>query len=205
LGAAIIVAFNVSKEGMMTRFWLSLGLAASLLAAGPALGQEPTQGYSADELAAILERDADPTFNADELAAILTPIRTRGLTPGTGIEPGSPGSGVVPDLKVRFGFDSAELAPAAKTQLDELGRALQTENLQAYRFRIAGYTDASGSEQYNERLSQQRASAVASYLTSQHGVTTDRLQALGLGERELADPQNPNDGVNRRVEVRTLD
>jgi flagellar motor protein MotB len=187
---------------MMTRFWLSLGLAASSLAA-PALGEEPTQGFSADELTTILKRD--PTFNADELAAILTPVRTRGLTPGTGIEPGSPGSGVVPDLKVRFGFDSADLAPAAKVQLDELGRALQTEDLRSYRFRIAGYTDASGSEQYNERLSQQRASAVASYLTSQHGVTTDRLQALGLGERDLADPQNPNDGVNRRVEVRTLD
>jgi outer membrane protein OmpA-like peptidoglycan-associated protein len=188
---------------MMKRLWLCLGLAASLWAA-PALGQEPTSGYSADELATILKRDADPTFNADELAAILTPVRTRGLTAGTGIEPGSPGSGVVPDLKVRFGFDSAELEPTSKAQLDELGRALQTEDLRSYRFQIAGHTDAAGSDQYNEWLSQQRASAVASYLTNQHGVTGDRLQAMGLGERELADPQNPTDGVNRRVEIRTL-
>ena len=188
----------------MTRFWLGLGLAASLWAA-PALGQETAPGYSADELAAILRRDADPTFNADELAAILAPVRTRGLTAGAGIEPGSPGSGVVPDLKVRFGFDSAEIDPGAKAQLDELGRALQTEALRSYRFRIAGHTDAAGSDQYNEWLSQQRASAVASYLMDQHGVTSDRLQAQGLGERELADPQNPRAGANRRVEVRTLE
>jgi outer membrane protein OmpA-like peptidoglycan-associated protein len=194
----------IPKEGTMTRFWLGLGLAASLWAA-PTLGQETAPGYSADELAAILMRDADPTFNADELAAILNPVRTRGLTAGTGIQPGSPGSGVVPDLKVRFGFDSAELEPSARAQLDEFGRALQTDTLRSYRFQIAGHTDAAGSDQYNERLSQQRASAVASYLTDRHGVTTDRLQALGLGERELADPQNPSDGVNRRVEVRTLD
>jgi outer membrane protein OmpA-like peptidoglycan-associated protein len=189
---------------MMTRLWLCLGLAAFLWAA-PTVGQEQTPGYSADELAEILKRDADPTFNADELAAILNPLRTRGLTAGTGIEPGSPGSGVVPDLKIRFGFDSADLQPAARAQLDELGRALQTEDLQAFRFQIAGHTDAAGSEQYNEQLSQRRATAVASYLKDRHGVTNDRLQALGLGERELADPQNPSDGVNRRVEVRTLD
>jgi outer membrane protein OmpA-like peptidoglycan-associated protein len=188
---------------MMTRFWLCLGLAASVWAV-PALGQETAPDYSADELAVILRRDADPTFNADELAAILAPVRTRGLTAGTGIQPGSPGSGIVPDLKVRFGFDSAEIQPAAKAQLDELGRALQAEALRAYRFQIAGHTDAAGSEQYNERLSQQRASAVATYLMTQHGVTSDRLQALGLGEQELADPANPSDGVNRRVEVRTL-
>jgi outer membrane protein OmpA-like peptidoglycan-associated protein len=189
---------------MMTRLWLFLGLATSLWAA-PALGQEPMPDYSADELATILKRDADPTFNANELAAILTPVRTRGLTPGTGIKPGDPGSGVVPDLKVLFRFDSAELQPPAKAQLDELGRALQTEDLRAYRFQIAGHTDALGSDQYNEWLSQQRASAVASYLTDRHAITKDRLETLGRGERELADPQNPSDGINRRVEVRTLD
>ena len=86
-----------------------------------------------------------------------------------------------------------------------MGRALQTEQLREHRFQIAGHTDAAGSAQYNERLSQQRATAVATYLADRHGVTTDRLQALGLGEQELADPQNPSDGINRRVEVRTLE
>ena len=86
-----------------------------------------------------------------------------------------------------------------------MGRALQTEDLQAFRFQITGHTDGVGSEQYNECCLSSRATSAASYLTDRHGITNDRLQALGRGERELADPQNPSDGVNRRVEVRTLD
>jgi outer membrane protein OmpA-like peptidoglycan-associated protein len=189
---------------MTMRYWLGLGLAASIFAT-PVVGQEETPGYSADELSAILQRDDRPEFAADELAAILSPMRTRGLNPGAGIEPGSPGSGVVPDLKVRFGFDSAELTPQARAQLDELGRALQTDALRNFKFQIGGHTDAAGSDKYNEWLSQQRASSVSAYLAEQHRVEADRLNPIGFGKRELADPNDPMSGVNRRVEVRTVE
>lgn len=193
---------SASKEAaIMMRFWLGLGLAASI-SATPALGQDSS--YSGEEPAAILERAPSPEFGADELSAILTPMRTRGLTAGTGIEPGAPGSGVVPDLKINFGFDSAELTPEARAQLDELARAMRSEPLRTFSFRIGGHTDAAGSEAYNDWLSQERANAVAEYLAEQHGISGDRLQASGLGERELADADNPMSWVNRRVEVRTL-
>lgn len=188
---------------MNMRYWLGLGLAASLCAT-PALAQEETPGYSADELAAILSRNADPVVGAEELAAILNPVRTRGLTAGTGIDAGAPGSGVVPDLKVRFGFNSSELSSSSRRQLDELGRAMQMDALRSLRFQIGGHTDSAGSDQYNEWLSQERAGAVAAYLSQQYGIGGDRLQAVGFGERELADPQDPKSGVNRRVEVRTI-
>jgi OmpA-OmpF porin, OOP family len=191
---------RVLVEATMTlRSWFGLGLGLAVtLCAVPVLGQGVAPSYTADELAAILNRDAEP-------AAIQNPVLTRGLTAGTGTEAGAPGSGVVPDLRVTFAFGSADLTPAARAQLDELGRALQMDALTSFRFRISGHTDSVGSDEYNEWLSQERAASVASYLANQHGVDSQRLEAIGLGEREMADPQDPKSGANRRVEIRTLD
>ena len=192
--------FRVLVEATMTSrslFVLGLGLAVSLSAA-PVLAQGVEPSYTADELAAILNRDGGS-------AAIGSPVQTRGLTAGQGVDAGAPGSGVVPDLRVTFAFGSADLTPEARAQLDELGQALKMDALTSFRFRISGHTDAVGSDDYNEWLSQERAASVASYLEGQHGVESERLQAIGLGEREMADPQNPRSGTNRRVEIRTLD
>jgi outer membrane protein OmpA-like peptidoglycan-associated protein len=186
---------------MTVRYWLGLGLAASLLAA-PALADDPS--YNPDTLSAMPQLAQAPEFDADDLAAILTPLRTRGLTAGTGIDPGSPGSGVVPDLRIQFGFDSSELTPETQVQLDELAQAMKSDNLRDLRFQIGGHTDAAGSDRYNEWLSEQRALAVSSYLAEQHGIEPERVKAIGFGKRELARPDDPLSGVNRRVEVRTL-
>ena len=181
---------------MIARFSFGLGLFAALFAA-PVLAQ--------DTLSRTGQPDFVPAFGADEIAAILTPLPiTRALVPGSGPEPGAPGSGVLPDLKVHFGFNSAALTPEAMAQLDQLGQVLQRAALRSYRFRISGHTDAVGSDAYNEWLSQQRASAVVSYLAGQYEVEPDRLDAIGLGERELVAPDDPRSWVNRRVEVRTL-
>ena len=71
---------------------------------------------------------------------------------------------------------------------------------------MAGYTDATGSRQVNERLSLRRAEAVRAFLVSA-GVPADRLTARGYGP---ADPVASNATpagreLNRRVEFRRLD
>ena len=81
---------------------------------------------------------------------------------------------------------------------------MQREALRPYRFRISGHTTSVGSAKYNEWLSQQRASAVESYLVDHDEVARDRLEAIGMGERELIDPKDPGSWANRRVEVRTI-
>lgn len=164
---------------------------------------------------AAAAQEKGPAFSTDELVRILQPAvplgHTPGFTPATGgpksepqPAPGTPGSGVVPDLKILFPFNSAELSAEARAQLDALGRALAAPELRPFRFRIAGHTDAVGSEAYNEGLSARRARAVVDYLAARHGIARARLAALGLGERELADPSDPASAANRRVEVRTL-
>ena len=110
------------------------------------------------------------------------------------------------NLTVNFPNGSAELTPEARATLDELGRALASSELSAYRFRIEGHTDTVGSRSYNQSLSEQRAEAVAHYITEKYGVATGRLQAVGMGSEGLLVPtpdQTP-EPRNRRVQVINL-
>lgn len=67
---------------------------------------------------------------------------------------------------------------------------------------VAGFTDSTGSYQYNQELSERRAASVANYLISA-GVSSSRIQSRGFGERY---PVASNDNAagreqNRRVEI----
>lgn len=109
------------------------------------------------------------------------------------------------DLFVPFEYNQSSLTLSdARLMLDALGAALQDPRLIATRFEIIGHTDAKGSDAFNQRLSQRRAEAVRAYLMQFHQVAAGRLSAAGLGETRLKDPAHPEDGVNRRVEVRAL-
>ena len=116
------------------------------------------------------------------------------------------GFGIQPSiiLRVDFDFDSDQLTSQAKVQLDELGRALNSDRLISRRFELAGHTDGVGSAEYNKVLSQRRAEAVARYLREHHGVEAGRLEAVGRGEDELLNRVNPSAAENRRVEVRNV-
>ena len=52
--------------------------------------------------------------------------------------------------------------------------------------RIAGYTSASGSDSYNQRLSERRAKAVEDYLTKEGVIAANRLSRIGYGETKPA-------------------
>jgi len=108
------------------------------------------------------------------------------------------------DLEVRFESGSARLTPDAQRLLDTLATALQDGRLASSRFEVAGHTDASGSRAYNQSLSEKRAGAVVTYLTSRHGVDRKRLSPVGKGEDALKDPLNPTGRANRRVEIVNL-
>ena len=89
------------------------------------------------------------------------------------------------DLEILFAFDSAELLGEATEQLDELGKALSSDDLVSFHFRIVGHTDAVGSEVYNLNLSERRAESVKTYLIKRFTIDGNRLVAAGLGETRL--------------------
>lgn len=108
------------------------------------------------------------------------------------------------DLFVQFAFNSADLLPQGRKQLDELGKALSNRSLVKWGFELAGHTDAVGSEDYNLRLSLERANAVKHYLVVKHGLNPNRLVPMGFGFSRPAYPADPKAGINRRVEVRRV-
>jgi outer membrane protein OmpA-like peptidoglycan-associated protein len=105
------------------------------------------------------------------------------------------------NLYVNFAYNSADLTSDARITLDGLGTALRDQRLAAFSFVIAGHTDAKGGDDFNQKLSERRAGAVRSYSIAQFGIAADRLTAKGYGKSQLLDPDHPEDGVNRRVQV----
>jgi OOP family OmpA-OmpF porin len=81
---------------------------------------------------------------------------------------------------------------------------LQSPELKDARIQIIGHTDAKGSDAYNQRLSEQRASAVQKLLVAIYDIDPTHVEALGRGESELKDRSRPEDGINRRVEIRNV-
>lgn len=108
------------------------------------------------------------------------------------------------DIEIRFAYNSAEIAPEARADVDALGIALLADSLVDARIALNGHTDAVGSEAYNTDLSERRAEAVRHYLIRHHGIDGERLIAVGFGEDRLKNPSAPEAAENRRVEVVNL-
>lgn len=119
---------------------------------------------------------------------------------GATVERVGEGIRVTFDSGILFGFDSYELTPQARENIRNM-----SETLQKYpdtNILIEGHTDNVGRENYNQRLSERRASAVADY-TVGLGVDRSRIQTRGYGEEQpVADNDTEaNRAQNRRVEV----
>ena len=101
---------------------------------------------------------------------------------------------------VYFAFDSAKLDDIARAVLDANAAALADSKVTSVV--VTGYTDATGSDSYNKKLSQQRAESVRGYLVD-HGVAADKIALDSEGEADPAAPNNTSAGraKNRRVIV----
>jgi OOP family OmpA-OmpF porin len=104
---------------------------------------------------------------------------------------------------VNFELNSATLTADAREILLRVADALRGEA--TLRAEIAGHTDSSGSDAYNQRLSQQRAESVLEFLANQ-GIDRSRLVARGYGETRPVTDNGTEAGRerNRRVEFQVL-
>ncbi len=120
-----------------------------------------------------------------------------------GVEVSRPSEG---EIEVRltsdilFDYDSAALRSASRTTLTEL--ATNFAQYPDNHIIVEGHTDSTGSDAYNQRLSEQRAANVADYLIDR-GVASRNVVVYGYGE---TDPKGSNDTaegrqLNRRVEI----
>ncbi len=120
--------------------------------------------------------------------------------PGADVE--RVGEGIKLTLKenaVRFNVNKSTLTSMAQTNLDKLVPVFKEyadTNIQ-----IFGYTDSDGADDYNLKLSQDRAASVRSYLVSK-GISASRFTTTGMGEADPIATNETADGKsqNRRVE-----
>jgi OmpA-OmpF porin, OOP family len=125
-------------------------------------------------------------------------------SPGSQPSASNPAAGGAPTVTFRsitFEFGSAQLRAESIKTLRNLGNALNQQLKDEKLFMIEGHTDRTGTRAYNDELSKQRADAVKAYLVDQMGVSTSRLDTVGKGFSEPADPHHPYAAVNRRVVV----
>ena len=105
-------------------------------------------------------------------------------------------------LPVEFAFNSAEIAPAYRKQLDAVAEGIKMAK--GVSVVVEGHTDAHGPEAYNEHLSVKRAEAVRGYLIKQHGIGANMLVIKGYGEYQPINADNPFASKNRRVQFRAV-
>ena len=104
------------------------------------------------------------------------------------------------DSGILFEYDSSELQPVAKANIESLAKILQ--KYPDTNILIEGDTDNTGTDEYNQKLSERRAQAVADYQKSL-GVAGSRISTVGLGELNPIASNDSDYGreQNRRVEV----
>jgi len=105
------------------------------------------------------------------------------------------------DLEINFDYNSADISKASMQAVQELGKALSDPSLKGSTFVVAGHTDAAGSEQYNQGLSERRADTIKRYLTEKFGINGSDLVTVGYGESKPKAANAPMDPTNRRVQV----
>lgn len=120
--------------------------------------------------------------------------------PGATIQRVGEGIAVTFPSGILFPFNSTEILPAGKENLQQLAKSL--ENYPNSDVLIVGHTDSVGTDAYNQDLSQRRSQAASAYLQSL-GVPASRLQTQGRGESEPIESNDTDAGRarNRRVEI----
>jgi len=101
--------------------------------------------------------------------------------------------------RVSFDFGSDRISDASLAGLDKIASSMKAN--QDWRLSIEGHTDAHGTPDHNQSLSERRAQAVKAYLQSS-GITPERLRVAGFGASRAVAPNNAyGDALNRRVEI----
>lgn len=127
-------------------------------------------------------------------------------TAGTGVDVIRQGDDLILRMPsgITFATDRYDIQPQFQSTLNEVANTLATYN--STMIDIYGHTDSTGSDAYNQTLSQRRAESVANYLAAR-GVVRARMATQGFGESQLlVNPERTeaDRAQNRRVEIKVV-
>ena len=129
----------------------------------------------------------------------------RRQTAGTGVDVYRQGDELVLRMPagITFPVDRYDIQPQFQSTLDQVAQTLSSYD-HTY-IDVLGHTDSTGSDAYNQTLSDRRAQSVADYLAG-HGVTRARIGVRGYGESQpiASNDTDPGRAENRRVEIKVV-
>lgn len=129
----------------------------------------------------------------------------RARTAGTDVQVVRQGDDLLLNLPsgITFAYNSSQVQPQFRQTLDQVADIL-SQYKQTY-IDVYGHTDSTGSAEYNQRLSEQRAVSVADYLASR-GVQPARIGTRGFGKSQPIASNDTEEGraANRRVEIKIV-
>lgn len=130
--------------------------------------------------APLSTQECDPNYVAPPMAkAAVAPMAVAAVTPAPAPKPAA--QRVTLDADTLFDFDKADLRPAGRAALDDF--VGKTRDITPEVITAVGHADRFGSESYNMDLSEQRATAVKTYLLSK-GIESNRISTAGRGETQ---------------------
>ncbi len=129
-------------------------------------------------------------------------MKLRQRLEGTGVSVTRIGDNITLNMpgNVTFAVDNADISSNFYPVLDSVGLVL--DEFDQSIVEVAGHTDSSGSDSYNQVLSERRANSVVQYLVSRQ-IRGDRFIPVGAGERHPVADNSSSEGrtLNRRVEI----
>jgi outer membrane protein OmpA-like peptidoglycan-associated protein len=187
-----LFVFRPHARRVATGVALSLAALASLAHAQPVMKEQDI-----DEQSVTRALTPDASDDVVTRGFVLSNKKPAGA-------PAAPARTASASMLITFASNSSTLTPTAMSALDKVAHALQSEQLAAYKFRVEGHADPSGSTDANMRLSKDRAAAVVDYLTSHDGIAPERLSSVGKGSSEPLNLRVPTAPENRRVTIVTV-
>ena len=158
----------------------------------------------------LVKRAVAPATPVAPAAPVAPPAATAPVAPAPApVAPAAPVAPPAPTVqkitlasKALFDFDKAILKPEGQAVLDReiVSRIKEVQKLELVL--VTGHTDRLGSQQYNQKLSERRAAAVAAFLSSR-GVAKDKIETLGMGKTQPV-PGVVCDQKNRKALIACL-
>jgi outer membrane protein OmpA-like peptidoglycan-associated protein len=105
------------------------------------------------------------------------------------------------DIEINFDHGSAVIDLKAVRPLVRLGLVLLEQNLKGTIFFVNGHTDAKGTAEYNQELSERRAESVKEFLVREFSLPADTLITVGFGKTRLKNRSDAFADENRRVQI----
>src|ERR1035437_4420246 len=113
---------------------------------------------------------------------------------------------VVFPLDIKFDTDKADIKPGEHNDAEFKKLTSELNNYPYAKLEIEGYADATGPEDFNKKLSEQRAQSVRQHFIDHYGIGSERIKAVGFGETKPAASNTTVKGrsQNRRVIARII-